>query len=506
MAERPPTMSYPVEWFTSEIPDLFVCALCLGVVDQPVEVQPCLHMFCKTCIEDWTQVDTTCPKCRKPITANAFEEPGTNLLRLLNQLKIKCPDCSRQTEYSEFQRHRELCRTETTPCDKGCGLPLVHSEKAGHNCLGKSKEKIGQLEDKVRELEAELERQREVREDLERDVEERNEEIRKKDAEIEELRNALSSENSQANELRQKLFEVKDAVSSQFESVNAAIGGFTETLARISSERSVGPLNPKNVYEPWTFRFTLPKKDVRERNFPSRKTGDWEFTLRMSHHLFLCISYHGPANPNDAYSMSYEVTVNAPKWTAPFTYRQSEYFDQARKANHSFLLDDIDLSAINDKYNDNEEFSFEMNILSISRTSVRPRLEERAGVLSASFASVADLKCIDCLYSDPLFLRGGKKAQVFVRRWGQSLGVSLQVLQDPAEEGWSCRLKRTVTLHRRPGTGEALTKTETSTFNAESTYYWVWPAFLPWKDLTNASQGWLCNGALSLTASLEMLD
>ncbi|CAG0906383.1 unnamed protein product [Cyprideis torosa] len=201
-------MSYPVEWFTSEVPDLFVCASCLGVVHQPVEVQPCLHLFCKACIEDWTRVDSTCPKCRKPITANALEEPGTNLLRLLNQLKIKCPDCTRQTEYSEFQRHRELCRTETTPCDKGCGLPLLHSEKADHNCLGKSQEKIGQLEAKVRELELELERQREIREDLERDVEERNEDIRKKDAEIEQLRNALSSENSQAIELRLKLLEV----------------------------------------------------------------------------------------------------------------------------------------------------------------------------------------------------------------------------------------------------------------------------------------------------------
>ncbi|CAG0909437.1 unnamed protein product, partial [Cyprideis torosa] len=424
--------------------------------------------------------------------------------------------CSRQTEYSEFQRHRELCRTETTPCDEGCGLPLLHSEKAGHNCLGKSKEKIGQLEAKVRELEAELERQREVREDLERDVEERNEEIRKKDAEIEELRNQLSSENSQANELRLKLLEVKDAVSSQFESVNAAVatavgnvatavGGFTETLARISSERSVGTLTPKNVYEPWTFRFTLTKKDVRERNFPSRKTGDWEITLRMPNQLFLCISYHGPANPNDAYSMSYEVTVNAPKWRAPFTYRQSEYFDQARKANHSYLLGKGWLSYINHAYNDNEEFSFEMNILSISRTSVRPRLEERAGVLSASFASIADLKEWDRLYSDPLFLRGEKKAQVFVWRIGQSLYVFLQVLQDPAEEGWSCRLKGTVTLHRRPGTGEPLTKTPTHTFNAES-IDWGWSVSLPWKDLTDASQGWLCNGALSLTASLEMLD
>ncbi|CAG0905467.1 unnamed protein product [Cyprideis torosa] len=458
MDERPPTMSYSVEWFPNEVPDLFVCASCLGVVYQPVEVQPCLHMFCKACIEDWTRVDSTCPKCRNPITANALEEPSTNLLRLLNQLKIKCSDCSRQTEYSEFQRHRELCRTETTPCDEGCGLPLLHSEKAGHNCLGKSKEKIGQLEAKVRELEAELERQREIREDLERDVEERNEEIRKKDAENEELRNHLSSENSQANELRVKLLEV-----------SSAVGGFTETLARISSERSVGTLTPKNVYEPWTLRFTLTKKDLRERNFPSRKTGDWEFTLRMSpHQLFLCISYHGPANPNDAYSMSYEVTVNAPKWTAPFTRRQSEYFDQARKANHSYLLHKGWLSSISNKYNDNEEFSFEMNILSISRTSVRPRLEERAGVLSASFASVADLKTNDRLCSAPLFLRGGKKAQVNVRRYDQSLHVALQVLQDPAEEGWSCRLKKSVTLHRRPGTGEALTRTGTDTFNAES--------------------------------------
>merc|ERR1719220_2688465 len=54
-----------------EITDEFVCPICSGPLGNinSVSVQPCTHMLCKTCLENWTvaQRKTTCPVCNTPI-------------------------------------------------------------------------------------------------------------------------------------------------------------------------------------------------------------------------------------------------------------------------------------------------------------------------------------------------------------------------------------------------------------------------------------------------------
>ena len=50
---------------------LEACAICMETQTNPCSVskegtEPCDHTFCSQCIEQWTQIKSTCPLCRSP--------------------------------------------------------------------------------------------------------------------------------------------------------------------------------------------------------------------------------------------------------------------------------------------------------------------------------------------------------------------------------------------------------------------------------------------------------
>ncbi|CAG0893952.1 unnamed protein product, partial [Cyprideis torosa] len=233
-------MKYPIGCFVHEVPTLFVCAVCEHVVHDPVQVDPCEHLFCRVCAEDRRiQDEHTCPKCQSRIS-DSFQEPATNVLRVLRDMAVKCPDCSRQAPYSEMERHMELCRTETTPCQKGCGQPLLYSEVAAHDCFELSKKRIAELEAKIEGLETDLEALTETQEDLEKcrkrvgtlekELEDEKRKIedktktktmRKKELEVQELVKDLSVQNREVEQLRTGILEMKDKIGAQIEAAHA---------------------------------------------------------------------------------------------------------------------------------------------------------------------------------------------------------------------------------------------------------------------------------------------
>lgn len=44
------------------------CAICLSELCRPATLNPCLHLFCLTCIERWTQQAESCPLCKSTIS------------------------------------------------------------------------------------------------------------------------------------------------------------------------------------------------------------------------------------------------------------------------------------------------------------------------------------------------------------------------------------------------------------------------------------------------------
>ena len=76
---------------TADEDDTRVCSICMSsAVDLAL---PCLHAFCRECIEDWHERDATCPLCR--VKANASTDDvwvmnGNNEADLEEQINTVC--------------------------------------------------------------------------------------------------------------------------------------------------------------------------------------------------------------------------------------------------------------------------------------------------------------------------------------------------------------------------------------------------------------------------------
>ena len=111
--------------FKSPLPSYFECEICLDVLSNPVQTSCCGQSYCKNCIDQLQ--NNVCPHCR----ANLEIFPDRKSIRLINDLKIKCPyhigrRCHWKGSPSELKSH--LCKCDIKPiiCVLGCGR---HFEK-----------------------------------------------------------------------------------------------------------------------------------------------------------------------------------------------------------------------------------------------------------------------------------------------------------------------------------------------------------------------------------------
>lgn len=116
-------------------------------------VTNCQHVFCKVCIDKWTQAaeqPTTCPMDRQVITGlEALQKP---FMDVLNDLEIRCTfhssGCKEILNLGNLEDHQKLC--EANPefkkaCIKDCGAILSKTDIEDHNCIGFLKARIEDL-------------------------------------------------------------------------------------------------------------------------------------------------------------------------------------------------------------------------------------------------------------------------------------------------------------------------------------------------------------------------
>ena len=106
----------------------FKCAICLQLVDQPVQTS-CGHLFCAKCIKS----QQTCPTCRKEFTTTQDQRSE----RLLKAFKVKCPNsekgCVWEGDLGDTEEHMEKnCPHQQVTCPNGCGQTMERNLLSDH--------------------------------------------------------------------------------------------------------------------------------------------------------------------------------------------------------------------------------------------------------------------------------------------------------------------------------------------------------------------------------------
>ena len=128
MAEKPRTflreyksVSYQ---FTAEPPDILLCSICFGVLNDPQQAICCGKVFCRRCIQNAIARYryATCPCCRQAI--QTFPDKRTE--QDVGNLQVVCPNdwCKRRVELREVENHKVACTSKLVLCEfSGMGCP-----------------------------------------------------------------------------------------------------------------------------------------------------------------------------------------------------------------------------------------------------------------------------------------------------------------------------------------------------------------------------------------------
>ncbi|XP_064468726.1 uncharacterized protein LOC135383021 [Ornithodoros turicata] len=162
-----------------------VCTICRGVFRHPVEL-PCRHVFCRSCISQWLERQSSCPNCRHeaaptsvipalPLVANLIASLQTRCphgecqekmtLETLQRhiltcewRQVKCPDCNVSFRADHFQSHHtNECPKRLIRCTSHCGFDVRAEDMPGHNCITEMKRRLAELQEQRDQLTAQLE-------------------------------------------------------------------------------------------------------------------------------------------------------------------------------------------------------------------------------------------------------------------------------------------------------------------------------------------------------------
>lgn len=97
------------------IEEELMCAVCHSMVIEP-RVVGCGHMFCKSCLEQWTALNKTCPMCSVGLKTVNFRKGGVRMYAI-NSIVEKVTDAM-LPDVKERRKRAVEERQEERPCVK----------------------------------------------------------------------------------------------------------------------------------------------------------------------------------------------------------------------------------------------------------------------------------------------------------------------------------------------------------------------------------------------------
>ena len=100
-------------------PDLY-CAICRGVLKDPVQCRENEHHFCTKCIKEHLKYSRNCPTCKDDLTVETLVRPQQFLANTLSRLKISCDNsqrgCLAVVEVGSLNTHEASCDFSPVRC------------------------------------------------------------------------------------------------------------------------------------------------------------------------------------------------------------------------------------------------------------------------------------------------------------------------------------------------------------------------------------------------------
>ncbi|CAF0734867.1 unnamed protein product [Didymodactylos carnosus] len=149
-------MGYDVARFPNEIDGELICAICGGVLQDPLQSPDCEHAFCQICINEWLSRNQTCPVDRSAIVPGQLKPVPRILKNLLSRLNITCENephgCSAVLKMENLNSHLVECEfnpKKLIECAQGCGLMIPKDAVQSHNCIRDLRKELEEFKEEL---------------------------------------------------------------------------------------------------------------------------------------------------------------------------------------------------------------------------------------------------------------------------------------------------------------------------------------------------------------------
>lgn len=118
-------MGFDQNRFESPVNSEFVCPICHDVLEDPLVISHCEHVFCSACIKDWLSRSKCCPIDRQTSTDESLHLPMRQFRNLLNTLSIRCehPHCGQSVCLAQLADHHKVCLHNPVNFEKEIDCP-----------------------------------------------------------------------------------------------------------------------------------------------------------------------------------------------------------------------------------------------------------------------------------------------------------------------------------------------------------------------------------------------
>jgi len=153
----------PVPVKPEDIPADLICAICMGLPEQPPVLTPCQHLFCRPCLTQALERSACCPVDRSPLRKRDMKpiREGTVLHRIWGGIPVKCGRCDKGCAWtggvSDYAVHLK------SQCTKASGASTEEIEKLRRENESLN-DQVNTLKDMLLDLETDM---GELQDDLE---------------------------------------------------------------------------------------------------------------------------------------------------------------------------------------------------------------------------------------------------------------------------------------------------------------------------------------------------
>lgn len=108
-----------------------LCTLCQNLLQAPLACSECDVLICKSCIDNHSKKDNTCPNCLLTFKAAESAKLKRVIEVMLPAKIIKCRNCSQPSAYNGARKHAYECRLQKRTCGLSCGVPILFVGRDG---------------------------------------------------------------------------------------------------------------------------------------------------------------------------------------------------------------------------------------------------------------------------------------------------------------------------------------------------------------------------------------